>query len=66
MCGGRVAADREWMRARHQKLTDPAHRQAAGALRRQRLTVARRPTGPETQTRPSAGYDIALRPDGIS
>ena len=63
-CGGRVAAEHERIWARHQTLTDPAHRAAADALRRQRLTVVRPPAEPEVQIRPLADYDAALGLDG--
>ena len=63
-CDGRVAADHERIWARHQTLTDPAHWTAAQALRRQRLTVVRRPAEPDVQIRCLADYDAALGLDG--
>jgi transposase len=64
-CGGKLVADHERIWARHQTLTDPAHRAAAQALRRQRLTVvARPPAEPEVQIRSLADYDDALGLDG--
>jgi transposase len=63
-CGGKLVADHERIWARHQTLTDPAHWAAAQALRRQRLTVAVRPTEPEVQIRCLADYDAALGLDG--
>jgi transposase len=63
-CGGKLAADHERIWARHQTLTDPAHWAAAQALRRQRLTVARRPAEPDVQIRCLADYDDALGLDG--
>jgi transposase len=63
-CDGRVAADHERIWARHQTLTDEAHRRAADALRRQRLTVVRRPAEPDVQIRCLADYDAALGLDG--
>jgi hypothetical protein len=63
-CEGRVAADHQRVWARHQTLTDPAHRAAAQALRRQRLFVARPPAEPEMQIRCLADYDDALGLDG--
>jgi transposase len=63
-CGGTLAADHERIWARHQTLTDPAHWAAAQALRRQRLTVVRRPAEPDVQIRCLADYDDALGLDG--
>jgi len=63
-CDGRLVADHERIWARHQTLTDPAHWAAAQALRRQRLTVVRRPAEPEVQIRCLADYDTALGLDG--
>jgi transposase len=63
-CDGRVVADHERIWARHQTLTDPAHWAAAQALRRQRLTVVRRPAEPDVQIRCLADYDTALGLDG--
>jgi transposase len=63
-CDGRLVADHERIWARHQTLTDPAHWAAAQALRRQRLTVVRRPAEPQVQIRCLADYDTALGLDG--
>jgi transposase len=63
-CDGRMVADHERVWARHQTLTDPAHWVAAQALRRQRLTVVRRPAEPDVQIRCLADYDTALGLDG--
>jgi transposase len=63
-CDGKLAADHERVWARHQTLTDPAHRQAADALRHQRLTVVRQPAEPDVQIRCLADYDAALGLDG--
>jgi len=63
-CGGQVVADHERVWARHQTLTDPWHRRAAGALRRQRLTVVRPPAEPEVEIRCLADYDDALGLNG--
>jgi transposase len=63
-CDGRVVADHERVWARHQTLTDPAHWAAAQALRRQRLTVVRRPAEPDVQIRCLTDYDTALGLDG--
>jgi Mu transposase-like protein len=63
-CDGRVVADHERVWARHQTLTDPAHRAAAQALRRQRLAIVRPPAEPDVQIRCLADYDTALGLDG--
>jgi hypothetical protein len=63
-CGGKLVAGHERVWARHQTLTGPAHWAAAQALRRQRLTVIRRPAEPEVQVRCLADYDAALGLDG--
>lgn len=63
-CDGRVVADHERIWARHQTLTDEAHRAAAEVLRSQRLTVIRPPAEPEVQRRCLADYDTALGVDG--
>jgi len=63
-CDGRVIADHERIWARHQTLTDEAHRRAAAALRRDRLHVIRPPAEPQVQIRCLADYDAALGLDG--
>ena len=63
-CGGQLAADHERSWAWHQSFTDPAHRAAVAALRRQRVAVLRRPAEPEVQVRALADYDTALGVDG--
>jgi len=63
-CDGKLAADHQRVWARHQTLTDPAHRRAADALRRQRLAVVRPPAEPDVQVRCLADYDAALGLDG--
>jgi len=63
-CDGKLAADHERVWARHQTLTDPAHRRAADALRHQRLAVVRPPAEPDVQIRCLADYDAALGLDG--
>jgi transposase len=65
-CDGRVAADHERVWARHQTLTDPAHRRDADVLRHQRLTVIRPPAEPDVQIRCLADYDAALGLEGGS
>jgi len=61
---GRVVADHERSWAWHQSFTDPEHRAAAAALRRQRVAVLRRPAEPEVQVRALADYDTALGTGG--
>jgi hypothetical protein len=63
-CDGRLAADHERIWARHQTLTDPAHRAAAQALRRDRLHIVRPLAEPDVQIRCLADYDDALGLDG--
>jgi transposase len=63
-CDGKLAADHERIWARHQTLTDPAHRQAADTLRRRRLAVVRPAAEPDVQVRCLADYDTALGTDG--
>jgi transposase len=63
-CGGQLVADHERSWAWHQSFTDPAHRSAAVALRRQRVAVLRRPAEPEVQVRALADYDTALGTGG--
>jgi transposase len=63
-CDGKLVADHQRVWARHQTLTDPAHRRAADALRRQRLAVVRPPAEPDVQVRCLADYDAALGLDG--
>jgi hypothetical protein len=47
-CAGQLAADHERAWAWHQVITDPEHKAAAAALRRQRVGVLR-PVGPEPE-----------------
>jgi hypothetical protein len=56
-------ADHERVWARHQTVTDPAHRQTASRLRRDRLAVVRPPVEPDVQIRCLADYDDALGVD---
>jgi transposase len=62
-CDGRLVADHERVWARHQTLTDPAHRRTASALRRDRLTLVRPSPQPEVEVRCLADYDAALGVD---
>jgi transposase len=57
---GRLVADHERIWARHQTLTDPAHRRAADVLRRERLEVVRPTSQPQVEIRCLADYDDAL------
>jgi hypothetical protein len=63
-CDGKLVADHERVWARHQTLTDQAHRRAAIALRRDVLHVVRPPAEPDVQIRCLADYDAALGLDG--
>jgi hypothetical protein len=63
-CGADLVADYERIWARHQTITDPAHRTAADLLRRQHLAVVRPPADPDMQVRCLADYDDALGLDG--
>jgi len=59
-CDGQLVADHERVWARHQTLTDPAHRRAADVLRRQRLAIVWPPVEPQVQIRCLGDYDDAL------
>jgi transposase len=66
-CEGRMVADHERVWARHQTVTDPAHRRTAARLRRDRLSLVRRPAEPaepDVQIRRLRDYDDALGVDG--
>jgi transposase len=64
-CGGQLAADHERAWSWHQVITDPAHKAAAAAMRRQRVGVLR-PVGPEPEVeqRSLAVYDLLVGGDG--
>ena len=64
LCEGKLAASHGRIWAKHQTITDPAHRTAADALRRQHLAVVRPPADPDVQVRCLADYDDALGLDG--
>jgi hypothetical protein len=68
VCEGRPVAEHDRVWARHQTITDPEHRIAAAALRRQRLQLVSPPTGPatEVEVRPLSEYDAALGLDELS
>jgi len=59
-CDGQLVADHARIWARHQTLTDPAHRASADQLRRSRLTVVRAPADTDVQLRSLSDYDTAL------
>ena len=59
-CEGRLVADHARVWAKHQAITDPAHRQAADQLRRDRLTVIAMPGEVEVEQRRLVDYDLAL------
>jgi transposase len=64
LCDGKTVADHERIWAWHQTITDPAHAEAAQALRRERITIVRPVTDTDVQIRPLADYDAALGVDG--
>jgi hypothetical protein len=59
-CEGRLVAEHPRTWAKHQSLTDPAHREAADQLRRDRLTVVSLPGELEVERRRLSDYDLAL------
>ena len=64
-CGGQLVADHERAWSWHQVITDPEHKAAAAALRRQRVGMLR-PVGPEPEVeqRSLAVYDALAGGDG--
>jgi hypothetical protein len=60
LCDGRVVAEHERLWARHQTISDPVHVEAAKALRRKHLEVARPAAAAEVEVRCLADYDTAL------
>jgi len=62
-CAGRLVADHQRIWARHQTVTDPAHRQTAIALRHDRMALVGRPVEPDVQIRCLTDYDQALGVD---
>jgi transposase len=64
-CGGQLAADHERSWAWHQVITDPGHKAAAVAMRRQRVGMLR-PVGPEPEVeqRSLSAYDALTGGDG--
>lgn len=63
-CEGRRVADHARCWARHQTITDPAHRAAAERLRRSHVGRALRPADAEVATRVLGDYDRAFGLDG--
>jgi len=64
LCDGKVVADHERIWAWHQTISDPAHVQAARALRRQRAGMLRPVAEPEVEQRSLSVYDTAVGLDG--
>jgi transposase len=64
LCEGKVVADHRRIWAWHQTISDPAHVEAARALRRQRAGMLRPVPEPEVEQRCLADYDAALGVDG--
>jgi transposase len=62
-CDGGLVADHARVWARHQTITDLAHRDAAIRLRRDRLQLVRPPVEPDVGVRCLADYDTALGVD---
>jgi transposase len=63
-CEGRLVADHPRCWARHQSLTDPEHRAAAEALRREHHPAWRGDPDPQVELRALVDYDRALGLDG--
>ena len=63
LCDGRVVGEHDRIWARHQTITDPAHREAAARLREQHSRRPR-PADAEVEPRCLADYDIACGVDG--
>ena len=59
-CEGRLVADHPRIWAKHQTITDPAHRQAADQLRRDRLAVLPPPGEVDVERRRLCDYDLVL------
>jgi transposase len=59
-CDGRLVAAHQRAWAKHQTMTDPAHRKAADQLRRDRLTVLSPPGEVDVERRRLSDYDLAL------
>ncbi len=65
-CGGQQVAAHPRCWAVHQTITDPAHAQAAAAMRRLRLQTTRPPTDTEVEQRRLTDYDTFLGIDNDS
>lgn len=59
-CGGHQVAAHPRCWAAHQTITDPAHAQAAAAMRQLRLQTARPPADTQVEQRRLADYDALL------
>ena len=59
-CDGRQVAAHSRVWAKHQTITDPAHRQAADQLRRDRLTVLTPPGQVDVEQRRLSDYDLVF------
>jgi transposase len=59
-CDGKTVADHERIWAAHQTISDPAHVEAATALRRTRISLLRPTPEPQVQIRCLDDYDTAL------
>jgi transposase len=64
LCDGKVVANHERIWGWHQTISDPAHVEAARALRRQRAGALRPPPEPEVEQRNLAVYDAAVGLEG--
>ena len=60
LCAGRLVAEHERCWARHQSITDPAHRDAAEVLRATHHERHRDPDGDQVQQRPLTDYDTVF------
>lgn len=60
LCDGRIVADHARAWAAHQTVSDPAHVQAAKALRRNRISILRPAPQPDVEQRRLGDYDAAL------
>ncbi|TMR28499.1 transposase [Actinomadura geliboluensis] len=64
-CGGQLVARHERCWAAHQSITDPAHAQAAAALRRSRIQAVTAPADTQVEQRRLSDYDALLGVDGV-
>jgi hypothetical protein len=64
LSGGQLVADHERAWAWHQTITDPEHKAAAAALRRQRVGALRPVREPEVEQRSLDVYDAMLGTGG--